>query len=165
MFNDYIKLLASDQPFTESHVKGINWEKLCTHAVNEGTASLYYPKFDNVKDIIPENVIQFFRKHYENAFIYKDIALQILTELQPALSNTGRVVLTQGLALTETVYHEPLCRSMGDIDFFLPDGNIDLVRKIFIEYGFTQYRDYENVLELISMKDCGEPIVSGSGSI
>ena len=147
MFNDYINILASDQSFTESHINGIDWQKLCIHAVNEGTASLYYLKFDNVKDIIPENVIQFFRKQYENALIYKDIALQILNELQPALSNTGRIVITQGLALTETVYHEPLSRSMGDIDFFLPDGNIDPVRKIFVEYGFTQYRDYENVLE------------------
>jgi len=147
MFNDHIKIFASDQLFTESQIKGINWEKLFTHVVNEGTASLYYPKFEHVKDVIPENIIRFFRKHYENALLYKDISIQILTELQPALSSTGRVVLTQGLALTETVYREPLCRSMGDIDLFLPDGNIEPARKIFIEYGFRKYRDYENVLQ------------------
>lgn len=147
MFNDHLKILSSDKLFTESHISDIDWQKLCIHAVNEGTASLYYPKFDNVKDIIPESTNEFFRKHYENALIHKDIALQILKELQPALSNTGKVVITQGLALTETVYHEPLCRSMGDIDLFLPDGNISQVRNIFIEYGFTKYRNYVNVLE------------------
>ncbi len=147
MFNDHITILASDQSFDKSQVNGIDWQKVCIHAVNEGTASLYYPKFDHVKDIIPESIIRFFRKHYENALIYKDISIQILNELQPALSNTGRVVLIQGLALTETIYQEPRCRSMGDIDLFLPDGNIDAVRRIFLEYGFKQFRDYKNVLE------------------
>ena len=147
MFNDHLKIIASDQFFNRSHFAGCNLDRLCDYAVENGVASLYYPKIENIKDTLPEHVTQFFRKHYENALVFKDMSVQILKELQPELSRTGRIVLTQGLALSETVYHEPQCRSMGDIDLFLPDGNIDAVRRIFLEYGFKQFRDYENVLE------------------
>lgn len=147
MFNHHLKVLASDQSFTKSQIIGCDWDKLCTYAVDEGIASLYYPKLDSIKGDLPEHATQFFRKHYENALVFKDMSVQILKELQPELSKTGRIVLTQGLALSETVYHEPQCRSMGDIDLFLPDGNIDAVRRVFLDYGFKQFRDYKNVLE------------------
>ena len=147
MFNDHLKILASNQFFNKSHFAECNWDRFCDYAVDNGLASLYYPKLENIKDTLPEHVIQFFRKHYENALVFKDMSVQILKGMQPELSKIGRIVLTQGLALCETVYHEPQCRSMGDIDLFLPDGNIDAVRRIFLEYGFKQFRDYENVLE------------------
>ena len=147
MFKDHIPILASDQLFTKSQIGDCDWDKLFNYTVDNGIASLYYPKLESIKDGLPEHVTQFFRKHYENALIFKDVSVQILRELQPELSRTGRIVLTQGLALSETVYHEPSCRSMGDIDLFLPDGNIDAARGIFLDYGFQQFRDYKNVLE------------------
>ncbi len=148
MFDHYLAVLASDQPFTEDHISSTtNWQVFCTRMINEGMASLFYPKLETVKDFLPEDVLGLFRSHYENAVIFKDFAVQILKDLQSDLASVGTVVITQGLALSETIYPEPLCRTMGDVDLFLPEGNMRRVRDVFLEYGFTPYRDYENVLE------------------
>ena len=128
MFNHHLKVLASDRSFIKSQIGDIDWNELFNYAVDEGIASLYYPKLDSIKGDLPEHATQFFRKHYENALVFKDMSVQILKELQPELSKTGRIVLTQGLALSETVYHEPQCRSMGDIDLFLLTFNVKLAR-------------------------------------
>ncbi len=115
--------------------------------INDGMASLIYPKLDLVKSFLPEDIVQLFRSHYENAIIFKEFAVQILKDLQPALTSVGTIVLTQGLALSETVYPEPMFRAMGDVDIFLPEGNMRRIREVFLDYGFVPYRDYENVLE------------------
>ncbi len=147
MLHQYIKIIASDQNFTREHFNHINWQRFSTQIVNAGIASLFYPKINEIRDFFPDHVIQFFRTHYENALIFKDFSLHILNELQPKLCDTGKIVITQGLALSEIIYNEPLCRSMGDIDIFLPDGNSEAVKRILKEYGFRYYRNYHNVLE------------------
>lgn len=147
MVHQYLKVIASDQNFNRNHFNHIDWDRFSSRIVFTGAASLFYPKISEIKDFIPDHIYQFFRTHYENALIFQDFALHILNELQQKLCDTGRIVITQGLALYETVYHEPLCRSMGDIDLFLPDGNSDAVKRILEEYGFRNYRNYNNVLE------------------
>ncbi len=147
MTNHFLKVLTSDRLFTAAHFKNIDWQKRCKQLRDDGIASLFYPKIESVKNNLPPDIVQFFRTCYENAIIFKDFTVQILKDIQPALSSTGTIVLTQGLALSETVYPEPMCRAMGDVDLFLPDGNMRRIRDIFLDYGFTPYRDYENVLE------------------
>ncbi len=145
MYNDLLTAIASDKPFLPSQFYALHEQQLLTWASQEGVASLFYPKCGPIKSSLPTSLVQFFRTEYENALIYKDFALHVLNELSNRIVSSGRAVLTQGAALNEVIYKEPLCRSMGDIDIYLPDRNLSEISAILKDYGFKQYRQYLNV--------------------
>ncbi|MBD3393468.1 MAG: hypothetical protein GF418_15135 [Chitinivibrionales bacterium] len=71
--------------------------------------------------------------------------MDALRQMSPDLCGSGRVVLLQGLALAESLYAEPACRQMGDIDLYLPDGNAEEVRSCLRVHGFEKFQNYRNV--------------------
>jgi hypothetical protein len=119
-------------------------DRLLEDLDQHGLSALIYP-FVKDAGTIPELPRTRLRRAYESALVYKDLALQVLRELGPHLTGSGRVVLMQGVALIEHFYPEPWARPMSDIDLFLPDGNLCAVQSVLRKDGFNPFGSYERV--------------------
>jgi hypothetical protein len=144
MISPYIIKLLLSEPFTENPFNQNGWEQFYKEIEVEGLAPAFHSHLQDAP-FVPEIVKNQARKKYEDALIFKDYCRCKLAELQPALSSTGRVVITKGLALCEKVYQEPDIRPMGDVDLYLPDGSLNQVKTILIKNGFCAYNNYNNV--------------------
>jgi hypothetical protein len=111
---------------------------------HHGLSALLYP-FVKDAGTVPELPLLRLRHAYESALVYRDLAIQVLRELGPDLTATGRVVLMQGVALIERCYREPWARPMSDIDLYLPDGSISAVQSVLKKNGFNPFGSYERV--------------------
>ncbi|MBN1983299.1 MAG: nucleotidyltransferase family protein [Chitinivibrionales bacterium] len=145
-----LRKIIDEEPLSLQERLAIQDSSFCSRIEHEGIASLFYPLLQSAP-VLSGTFIKTVRYAYENAVVFKDYCIQKLKELQPALSTNGRVVLIQGFSLFDCIYQEPVCRSMGDIDLYLPDGNVASVRSVLSENGFTALQPYENVWRFKSL--------------
>ncbi|MBN2038040.1 MAG: nucleotidyltransferase family protein [Chitinispirillaceae bacterium] len=144
MMSGLVRSAVYGEPLSPPALAALDDERLLDELEYQGIAALMYPAVSEEPSLSRRGMDRF-RRAYENALIYKDLALQVLRDLREALTRTGRIALMQGIALYEHVYHEPLARCMSDIDLFLPDNNLAEVQAVLRKNGFLPYRSYKGV--------------------
>lgn len=145
MFFNEIKKVMCGESFSYDAFTAHDWPLFISELDQNGLLPFFY-HFSRAHPAIPESVEAAARKRYEDALVFKDYSCAVLKEIEPDLSNIGRVVCLKGWALSECIYGEPLVRPMGDIDIYLPDGSINEVVSVFKKLGFSQFGTYEKVL-------------------
>jgi hypothetical protein len=144
MIHELLRSAAEGTSVSRSGMERLFEERLLNELDYEGISALLYPHFGKNKTV-PEQARDRLRYAYENALVYKDLALQTLRELRNVVPDSVRLVLMQGMALVEHLYPEPWARPMDDIDLFLPDLNSGAVHEALRKNGFTPYRSYDQV--------------------
>jgi hypothetical protein len=144
MIDPFVKNILLSKPFLENPFTPEGWDAFFIKVDEEGLAPAFYLGLHDCP-FVPAILQGHAKTKYEDALLFKDFCRCKLSELQPALCNTGRIVITKGLALCENIYREPLARPMGDIDLYLPDGSLDEAGNILSKFGFKRYRTYQHV--------------------
>jgi hypothetical protein len=146
MITPSIKSILLAEPFEKHLSPSFNWNRFFQETDENGLSPAFH-LLTKDSPLVPAAIKAQAKKKYENAIIYKDYCRCKLLDLKSDLCSSGRVVITKGMALNETIYPEPNIRPMGDIDLYFPDGNIDKVRESLLKNGFSAYRSYKNVLK------------------
>jgi hypothetical protein len=142
---DVVSAVSGSTPLSHKSIRELDDLRIRQILENNGLAPSVYPLLTRQPAGGDGDAARFFKSQYENALIHKDLCVNMLCELKSRLCAGGRVVIMQGLALAENIYHEPMSRQMSDIDLYLPDNNGLQVRRVLAENGFSSYGSYTNL--------------------
>lgn len=121
-----------------------DWRALCRIAADEGVGAPVYRALE-ASPALPPATRDRLRREYESALVFKDACLLRLQELREAVDRRIPIVLTQGIALLEHLYVEPLGRAMTDVDLLLPEGGGTQVTEALRALGYRPLLSYRQV--------------------
>lgn len=142
---DSLLTIAFNNSFNIKAIQGIDPFIFKNISDEQGLSAFLYPFFAKYKNDIPLEIYVHLKKRYEEAMVFKVFANGILGEIHRITGNAARIVIIQGMAMMETVYHEGWVRQMGDIDLYFPDGNILEFEKAVESMGFRRWLAYKHV--------------------
>lgn len=152
-------LLAPPSPTdaqTLAVLQQLDWPTVTAMALRHQLAPLLYVRLRTagLLDHLPPVAVADLKRAYHTSALQSLLRERQLRRLLAALAAVGvRPALFKGAALAHTIYPEPACRPMGDIDLWVADAQIALAQQTIAALGYQQRINAERPLALQSQWD------------
>lgn len=113
---------------------------------------------------LPAELSQALRRAYYAAVADGELHEVELRDVLACLAGAGVTpVLFKGAALAHTVYPDPACRPMGDLDLWVTEAAMPIARAALVRAGYREHEKAERPLEL-QRNTSGEVPLMGAGA-
>ena len=125
--------------------ESVDWKAVFEECRAQSVTSLAFSALPN--DKVPDSVYAEWKEHVNAGLFVNSGICYAHTMLHELLTNAGiTYVILKGCASAE-YYNDPLLRTMGDVDFYVPLVDFDKTDKLLKEHGFKPHdndHEYEN---------------------
>lgn len=141
-------LSGDDAAWLEENIKkSIDWPVVIDKAIEEGLAPFLYFHCRNLGILtnLPKSSRKLLARIYAETSLINQHMMKVLEDLREFLKKYKvPVIVLKGAALLELVYSDIGLRPMEDIDLMVRPENLDDMRKILKDMGFSSNQFYPN---------------------
>ncbi len=115
------------------------WERIYVQARSHGVAPLLYRTLIADGVLADQQIVERFKTSYYQAFAQALFFHEEVKKISASLKPTKTpVMLLKGAYLAHSVYPDPGCRPMSDLDLLVPRDGLDVVEQTLVDLGYTR---------------------------